>query len=197
MYILIHPFDGFYSMKFEKEGTMRLAIINFFMVCLSYSFMNQYTGILVAQRHPNSVNSMFDFFMLTTALILFGISNWAVTSLTDGEGKFYEIIMACCYALTPVVLTFIPVTVLSNFLSINETGFFTMIVTAAIVYSILLAYIGLVVVHNYTAIKAVKTVILTFIALLIILFLFTLLFSLLQQLAVFIESLYIEITFRM
>ncbi|MCL1995134.1 MAG: YIP1 family protein, partial [Defluviitaleaceae bacterium] len=63
-------------------------------------------------------------------------------------------------------------------------------------YFVFLVFAGLVTVHNYTASKAVSTVFLTFVALLVIVFLITLLFTLWQQLVVFAYSVYTEIMFR-
>jgi uncharacterized PurR-regulated membrane protein YhhQ (DUF165 family) len=119
-----------------------------------------------------------------------------VTSLTNGEGRLKDIFMAVCYAMTPLILTIIPATILSNALSQEEAAFYYMIMTIGVIYFVFLVFCGLVVVHNYSASKAVLTVFLTFIALLVIVFLLTLLFTLWQQLYVFVYSIYIELMFR-
>ena len=196
LYILVRPFAGFYAMKFENRGTVRLALFNFIMVIIAFAFNNQYVSVLANDRHPLSLNSIVDFFFLAAALLLFCAANWSVTSLTDGEGRFKDIIMAVCYAMTPFVLIVVPATVLSNFLSAEEIGLYTMLMTVAFVYFIFLVFIGLITVHNYGAIKAVLTLLLTFISILIIVFLLTLLFTLWQQLFSFAYSVYIELTFR-
>jgi len=195
-YILAHPFDGFYAMKFQKEGSVKLAILIFLLVCVSFSFNNQYASVVVNPRNPLELNSFVDFLMLTAMLILFSVSNWSVTSLTDGEGRFKDIVMAVCYAMTPLVLTIAPAAVISNFFAAEEAGFYYMILSIGVAYFIFLVFVGLVTVHNYTATKALITVLLTFVALLVIVFLITLLFTLLQQLWVFVYSVYTEITFR-
>jgi hypothetical protein len=183
-------------MKFNKEGRLWLAFLNFFVVCVSLAFAEQYTSQLVLPRDTMHMNSFWQFVTLSAMLILFCASNWSVTSLTDGEGKFKEIIMAVCYAMTPLVLTIIPATVLSDFLTVEEAGFYFMILSAATFYFVFLVFAGLVTVHNYSASKAIITVILTFIALVVIVFLMTLLFTLLNQFATFVSSVYSEIIFR-
>jgi len=195
--ILVRPINGFYEMKFEGKGTVRLALFNFLLVCISFSFSNQYASVLVNDRHPLSLNSVRDFTMLSGLLILFCVSNWSVTSLTDGEGRLKDIIMAVCYAMTPLVLTIAPAAILSNFLAAEETGLYFLLMGAGMAYFILLVYVGLVVVHNYGAAKALLTVFLTFIALLIIVFLIALLFTLWQQLVSFAYSVYTELIFRL
>jgi len=195
--ILFRPINGFYEMKFENKGTLRVAFLNFALLCISFAFFNQHTSILVNARHPNNINSLADIASLFVVLILFCASNWAVTSLTDGEGKFKEILMAVCYAMTPLVLILIPATLFSNVITVQEIGFFSLLVGFAVTWFIALVFVGLIVVHNYTVAKALVTAVLTFIALLVILFLVSLFFTLIMQVYVFINSIYREVTFRM
>ena len=196
MYIMVRPIDGFTAMKYEQKGTIKLALFNFVLLCLAYAFNSQYTGILVRAQNPVTLNTLWDALILLTIVALFCVSNWSVTSLTDGEGRFKDIVMATCYAMTPLILTTIPATILSRHLAYEETGFYFMIISVGVAYFVLLLFIGLVVVHNYTVAKAILTTFLTFIALLIIVFLITLLFTFWQQLFVFISSLHTEIMFR-
>jgi hypothetical protein len=104
--------------------------------------------------------------------------------------------MATCYAMTPIILTFIPATLLSNIMAQGEAAVYHLIISLAVTFFLLLAYVGMVTVHNYTAGKAILTIFLTIVALLIITFVFALLFTLYQQLYTFVYSLYIELAFR-
>jgi len=196
LYILRHPFDGFYRMKFLQEGRMGIAFLNFLLLWVSISFMRQYRSITVATPNPMAYNSLAEGASLFAILVLWSVANWSVTSLTDGEGKFKEILMGNCYAMTPLILFLIPATLFSHGLAGAESAFFSMIVIAAIVWFILLAYVAMVTVHNYTASKALATVFLTLIALLIIVFLLTLLLALLQQMYFFGYSIYTELAYR-
>lgn len=194
--IIIRPFNGFYAMKYEKQGSLFVALFNFIMLSISISFTSQYASIVVNQSNPSYLNSFANFLTLLAVVVLFCASNWAVTALTDGEGRFKDIIMVVCYAMTPIVITMIPMALISNLLTSQEGAFYTMVISLSIFWFVLLCFIGLVTVHNYSATKAVATVFLTFIALLIIVFLITLFFILLQQLWLFVNSLYTEIIYR-
>jgi len=197
LYILVRPIKGFYALKFEKQGRMWLALANYLAVCISMAIMTQYSSVLVNFRNPAFINSMRDFFITTIALVLFCVSNWAVTSITDGEGKLKEIFMTVCYAMTPITLLFIPATVLSNVLTSNEVGFYFMLVSFATFWFAVLTVVGLIVIHDYGVGKALATFVLTIVALLVIVFLLTLLLTLVQQLYVFLNGLWTEITLRL
>ena len=195
-YILRHPFDGFYAMKFEHKGSMKVAAVNFLLMWVSFSFNNQYSSVIVNRTYPLGFNSLIDGISLLFMLVLWGIANWSVTSLTNGEGKFKEIIMSVCYSMTPIILIFIPAALLSNVLAEGEGAFYYLLIWTAIALFLLLAYVGMLTVHNYTAGKALATVFLTLLAILVILFLITLLFTLYQQLYTFVYSIYTEIVYR-
>jgi hypothetical protein len=196
MYIITHPFDGFYAMKYQSEGTLKVAFLNLFLVLISYAINDQYASLVVNPQNPLALNSLNNAMMLVGALILFCVSNWSVTSLTNGEGRLKDIFMAVCYAMTPLVLTIVPATILSRFISADEAAFYFMLLSIGIMYFVFLVFAGLVVVHNYSPGKAVLTVFATFIALLVIVFLLTLLITLWQQLYVFVYSIYTELMFR-
>ncbi|MCL2199974.1 MAG: YIP1 family protein [Defluviitaleaceae bacterium] len=194
--IMTRPFEGFYAMKYQREGTLKIAFLNLILLLFSYAINDQYASLVVNPQNPLALNSLNNAMMMVGALILFCVSNWSVTSLTDGEGRLKDIFMAMCYAMTPLVLTIVPATVLSRFISADEAGFYFMILAVGMMYFVFLAFAGLVTVHNYGAGKAVATIFLTFIALIIIVFLITLLLSLWQQLWVFAYSIYTELMFR-
>ena len=196
LYILTHPIKGFYEMKFESRGSLKIALLNFVLMSISFSFLNQYTSILVTPRHPMVLNSIRDFISLSMVLVLFCASNWAVTSITDGEGKFKEILMTVCYAMTPLVLILIPATLFSNILTMQEVGFHALIISVAVAWFVMVVFVGLIVIQNYSVVKALITLVLTLIALLVIVFLITLLFTLIEQVSVFVGSLYREVSLR-
>jgi len=196
LYILKRPFDGFYMMKYQKKGIAGVAAFNFLALSASFSFMNQYSSIVVNKSYPMGKSSLADLTALLIALVLFCVSNWSITCLTDGEGRLGDVFMTVCYAMTPMVLVFIPATLISNILAEGEGAFFFMLVGVSVCWFILLTFFGLVTIHNYMAGKALLTMFLTIIALLIIVFLIVLLVTLYQQLVNFVMSIYTELAYR-
>ena len=180
LYILTHPFDGFYAMKYQNEGTLKLAFFNLFLLILANMINLQYTSLIVTQQNPLTLNSINNVSIMLAMLALFCISNWSVTSLTDGEGRLKDIFMSICYAMTPLIFTVLLATLVSRGISVEEVGFYNMILTVGVVYFVFLVFCGLVVVHNYGAVKSVVTIFLTFVAMATIVFLIALLFTLWQ-----------------
>ncbi len=195
LYTLTHPVDGFYTMKHGK-GKTSLIFVNLFLFCISYSFQRQYAGFVINENNPLSYNSLMDMFSICLIFALWCVGNWSITTLMNGEGKFKEIAMSAAYALTPMILTFIPATLFSNLLVEAEKEFYFIIMGIAIFWFLVLLFVGTMSVHNYTVAKTVQTIFLTFISIMIILFIMLLVGSLINQVYNFFRSLYTEIIYR-
>ncbi|TYQ17041.1 UNVERIFIED_CONTAM: Yip1-like protein [Acetivibrio alkalicellulosi] len=196
LYVITHPLDGFYTMKYEKKGKMSIAIINIILLWLSYSINRQYAGFTVNKVDPLTLNTLMDLIAVVTLYILWCSANWSVTTLMDGEGKLKDIAMATSYSLTPLIMALIPATIFGNVVADNEEAFYYLIIGVAFTWFLLLMFVGIMTVHNYSLTKTIATFIITGISMLIIIFLILLTFTLIQQIYLFMRSIYIEIIFR-
>ena len=195
-YIMLHPFDGFYDMKFEKRGRVGYIFFALFFLWFSQAINMVYEGFAMGPLMPGTFNTINTFYTTLAIFILFCVGNWSITSIMDGEGKFVEIAMAIAYALTPMLITIIPTTILGRFLTAEEKPLYDMINGLAWFYFILLSFIGILTVHNFTVAKTVGTIILTLVAVVIICFLGALLITLIQQVQTFINGLITEMRYR-
>lgn len=66
---------------------------------------------------------------------------------------------------------------------------------AAILWFVLLVLVGIMTIHNFTLGKTLITLFLTFVAMIIIIFICVLLVTILQQLFLFFKSIYMELIF--
>lgn len=196
LYILKHPFDGFYDMKHEKRGSTAVAFIYLFLFWIVYSINKQYAGFVVNQINPLTMNTLLDLLAIVALFVLFATANWSITSLMNGEGKFKEIIMATAYAMTPMILLYIPATILGNYVAKNEETFYFMLISISIVWFLILLFIGIMTIHAYGLLKTIMTFLLTVISMLVIVFLLLLMVTLIQQVLMFVVSIYRELIFR-
>jgi hypothetical protein len=114
----------------------------------------------------------------------------------DGVGKFKDIVMAAGYSHMPFVIIYMPQTLYSNIITANESAFYYLLNTVAVVWFIGLLFIGTMTVHQYSPGKTVVTMLLTLVVIGIILFISVLFFSMLQQMISFVKSFYQEMSFR-
>ena len=156
----------------------------------------QYEGIITNTSNPQKFNSVQMLIYGVVPPVVIAIANWSVTTLLDGKGKMKEIFMMICYSLFPVTIFGFINIVLSNVLTLDESKFILLIDILAWVLTGYMAFMGLVVIHEYGIAKTLWSIILTIVAMLIIAFIALLIFDLAQQIYGFIYSLFKEITIR-
>lgn len=191
-----HPIELFNDIKYEKRGSLGVAnlllalyfveeIINYFAV--AYLFSN------------NEVQSfsVWPILLRTVVLVLLWcITNWAMSTLQDGKGTFKEIYLATCYALTPMVLFSVPLNLITNLMTLSEAMFYSAISSALTFWSLILVFLGTMVVHQFTVRKTIGSVLLSLGMIVIIAFLVLLGFSISQQIVTFAKTIITELLRR-
>lgn len=195
-HIIFHPYDGFWDLKYENKGRLRVAMTILLLMVVATSLMNQFAGFLVNFNDPRYLNTLYDLMYTVLPFILFCVANWSVTTLMEGEGKFREIVIATAYALLPMILINLSLTFISRFMTNEETAFYWMLNTFGAIWFLYLLFVGNMTIHQYTAAKAVITLILTVIAMGIIVFLGALALTISMDIYWFVYEIYRELIFR-
>ena len=195
-YTLTHPLDGFYEIRHRDKGSVPLALVILLIVSIAFCIDKRYASFTVNLTDVRNVKSLLYIGSMILLFFLFCIGNWAVTCLTNGEGRMKDIIIATGYGLLPIPLLFIPGTIISHFLAGDEKVFYTLFITIGIVWALIMVICGNMTVHNYTVTQEILTLILTIAAMIIMLFIMLLFNSIFGQLVEFIKSLYTEIIYR-
>lgn len=196
-YTIMRPFKGFWELKYERKGRLWIAIAILAALVATMVLKRQYDGFLINLYKPNTFNGVEQLFYIVAPLLLFCIANWSLTTLMDGEGKFRDIFLATCYALLPLVLIFLPLIVVSNFITYEEYSLVAALFSIAYLWFGWLLFVGMMTVHQYSIVKTVVTFFLTLLVMAFIVFLLMLILSLIQQVTSFGYSFFREISIRM
>lgn len=196
-YTMLHPFNGFWEMKYERKGRLSVAFVIMVLLVVAMIVKRQFNGFVINFNNPEQLSSLDELKFIVLPFLLWCIANWSLTTLMDGEGKFTEIIIATAYSLLPLVLIYFPQVLYSNVITADESSFYYLLNTIAMIWFIWLLFTGTMTVHQYSAGKTVITMLLTLVVMGIIIFLGVLFFSMLQQMINFVSSIYKEISFRM
>lgn len=193
-YTLTHPMDGFYWIRHKEYGSVPIAVLMVILFSISFSLNRLCASFVVNETDPRSVNSLTELAGVLALFLLVCVGNWSITCLMDGEGRFKDIIIAVGYGITPATVGYVLATLLSRVIADNEQAFYGLLI--GIAYAVILVLMGIMQVHNYTLGKTLITLFLTFVAVLIIIFLALLLFNLVSQVITFFKSIYLELIFR-
>ena len=129
-------------------------------------------------------------------LIGWSAANWSVTTLLDGKGRFGQIFYISAVSAVPYIAALYLYTLMSNCFVPSEGLFMTAVLLIGGLWSFALLWCGLSVVHEYSFSKTLGSILLTVLALLIVLFILVLFFSLMQQTLHFVLDIYSELSFR-
>ncbi len=196
-YICFHPFDGFWDLIHEKRGSFAAATTYLVLFLVTHVLKLMYTNFQFLTTPLQYINVFEQAASLLLPFLILCLGNWSLTTLFDGKGRFVDIYVAMCYALVPYVVIQLPLVFVSNIIAADEAAFYTVLMSVSVVYSVALAFVGLMQVHDYTPGKTFVFLIFTILAALIIIFLMLVFFSLLSDAFSFFVSIYREIAFRL
>lgn len=195
-YVLFHPFDGYDELKREKKGKVSVAVIFMllFILLRIYKYLGE--GFVINPRNPLALNTFDEFFSVVLLIFLFTVGNWSITTLLEGKGTYREIFIVTGYSLFPIVIIGFPAVFISNYLTLDEIGIYSLAMSAAYFLTGVMLFMGILNIHEYGLLKTIFTFILTVVAMAFMAFLGLLFFDLIQQFLSFIKSVYQELRLR-
>ncbi|MDU0330319.1 MULTISPECIES: YIP1 family protein [Paenibacillus] len=196
--LIIHPFEGFWDLKYnlDRKFTLMISFGVLLLLVLTNILGSQYRGFIVNIYNPEQMNSIMEVLYVIIPVLFWCVANWSLTTLMDGEGKFVEIFTSTCFALLPLILIQFPWIWLSNLISLEEAAFFHFSNSAALLWFIFLLFIGNMTVHQFSPSKTMGTILLTLVAMGFMAFICLLFFSLVQQIVAFVSVIYQELVMR-
>lgn len=193
--LLFHPVAVFNDLKFEGKLSVRLANLLLFLFFLERALESALGGYLFNEKADGDF-SIWPMLAGTVGIsLLWTVCNWAMCTLTGGEGRMSEIWGAVCYSLTPWILLGFVGIALSNIFSLDESVILGAVHFLAAGWSLLLVFLGMMVIHQFSVTKTVTSVILTLLCMIAVCFLILLFFSIIQQIVGFVSVLFTEISF--
>ncbi len=196
-YSLLHPFDGFFEIRFRNHGSLLIATL----LLIAYAVLNcikfQYTGFVMNFNNIHEMDALSLFISTISVIVLFTVSNWTITTLFNGKGKMKDIYIVVCYALTVLIVGDVIVTFASNFVTTEEVMILTSVQLLCYVYFIFLVVAGLGTVHEYGLGGNIMSIVMSIVAAAIILFIGILLFTMIERMVSFFSSVFEELMRRL
>ena len=194
---MLHPVNGMEAVR-TQSGAGQLVVSG--VILLLWFFVStierQGTGFIFNLNRPEDLSLWIMAAKTFGIFVLFTACSWAVGSLNQGEGTFARIVNTCACAVVPYILAVLFKTVASNFIVYEEGTLFDAVVIVALLYTMFMLFSAVMTAHQYSAGKTVVSLLLTLFAIVVVLFVLILIFSLIQQLGIFVMTVYNEIMFR-
>lgn len=197
LYCITHPLDGFWDLTHEKRGTYAAANTILIITLLVRVFKLQFTSFIFIRVYWEELNIFLYLASVLFPLALFVVGNWALTTLFDGKGRLGQVYMATCYALTPYPLIQIPLIIFSNGVTVDEAEFYTVVSGISLVWAALLIIAAMGQIHEYSMAKNILFMVASLFAMMVMIFILLLFFSMITQGIAYFISLGRELLFRL
>ncbi|MCM1305517.1 MAG: YIP1 family protein [Butyrivibrio sp.] len=194
--MLKNPFDGYYFIHHEERvGMLTATALYVWLVILQITDL-YFTSYMFNQTDPAYVNLASLAGRIILPLLLFVVCNFLVSTISGGEGKFKHVYCGTIYALSPYLLFMLPLQVISNVLTENESFFYQFGYMVILGWCVILLYLMVQEVHVYSVSESVKNICVTVITMLLFLLAGFTLYLLGQQLWQFLVSIGREVSLR-
>lgn len=197
LYVITHPFDGFWDLTHEKRGSFGAANIILILFFLTNLWSMRFTNFMFNNVLWEKVNIWMQIAGIVAPVIIYCVANWCLTTLFDGKGRLKDVYIGTAYALTPYIILTNITTILSNFVTVDEGAFISVFSNFSLIWCGFLILVSVMQIHDYSLGKAVLAIIASAAGMMIIVFLLLLFFSLLSDGIAYFVSIYKEIMFRL
>lgn len=194
---LIHPIDVSERIKYDRRGNLTLAVALIALVFLTSVITRQATGFPFNPNEIDAINILIVFLGSGGLLLLWIVANVALTNMMEGEASPYEVVIGTGYSMLPYILVALPLVVLTNLLSLEAAIFLQAASVLSLAWCGVLFVATTMTLHQFRFRKTLGYIVLTILGMAAAAFVLMLVVSLLQQVYVFLYTIYNEIMFRM
>jgi tetratricopeptide (TPR) repeat protein len=195
-YTLKHPLDGFSAIRHEGKGSLLGAsfilagVVGALIVQMyvtSFSFHSMYAG----STDITGVLTQF-----AAIWISWVVSNYLISSIYQGEGRFRDVVTGSAYALLPLILIGIPVALLSNVFTLHEASIYNFFFYFMWGWLGLLFFWQVQSIQNYSVGETIVNLLLTVFTMIVLWVLVFIVFGLGSEFLDFMQSVYKEVSVR-
>ncbi|MCQ6559089.1 YIP1 family protein [Paenibacillus mendelii] len=194
--ILRHPVDGFWELRYEKRGSLISALILLLLAYLATLISEISTSFIFNPIEIKFINPWLVLAQVSIPWLTWVLANYLVSSINRGQGRLLDVMIGSAYALVPYIFFTIPLSLVSNVLTIGESSIYMFFHYIIIGWTGFLFIVLVQEIHNYDIGETIWITVLSVLFMLAIWILLLIFAGLSVQLVDFIEQLYEEVSFR-
>ncbi|BBI31604.1 YIP1 family protein [Cohnella abietis] len=195
LYLMFHPYNGFYRLK---DRNVSYGVIGFILLLALgvHTWSIFASGFIAYPYELGFYNIPLSFAFKIVPWVTWVVANYLVSAVKGGEGRFREVLQASTFAIVPYIVITIPVTILTNFVVLEEWIIIDLINQSMWVWIIVLFFVMTQVIHNFEFTEAIKNAVITLFTIGVIWLFFTIVSGLVYNFYDFIIQIYREVTFH-
>lgn len=191
-----HPMDTLYEIQNMNRSSLSTATLLYVVLIIEFVLLQYLTGFIFDFRLLDQMNIVLLVTIFIGILVLFVGMNYLVSTITDGEGSLKDVYMGTIYSLAPAIVGLLPLTLISNVLTLNESFLFYFSFQVMIAYSCLHLILMIKELHDFSGGEVVKNILLTVFSAIITVVVIYIIYILFIQVYDFIYSFILEVLTR-
>lgn len=194
--VMFRPAEGFWDLKVGKKGNPLVGAVLMILMFAVRVFDIQCKSYQIASVDPKDVSLFLEIARIFGVWIVWGVANYGVGAIFEGEGFFRDVMTAAAYSMGPYLLFTWPLTLFSHVLTRAEKGYIDFFFNIIVYWSLALVILSVRHVHNFNFRVTVTTTALSVFGMFIIVGVLGLMWVLTDQLVTFIQEMVVEIAIR-
>ena len=194
--ILRNPIDGFADLRYAGKGGYGSACLLLLGVIVSLMLKSVYTGFSFQTVPEGSVSSSTIVIQFAAVFCSWVVCHYLISSIYFGEGRFKDVFVGSAYALFPVIVLVVPITAISNLMTLSEASIYAFLNGIVVLWCALLLFWQVQALQNYSVKETIINITLTIISIVLLWVLIFILFGLSSELLRFLNTVYKEVSIR-
>ncbi len=196
--VLKHPAQTFALIKANRHRFKMYPAVILIALCVIVRIASIFaTHFPLTAIDVKDMNVLFEVGIIIVPLVSFAICSFALSSVLDGSSKLSENVMAVAYAMLPYILLTLPLAFFTRLLEIGDRGLYTSINSFIFAWVLLLMFIAVKVINEYTLAQTVFSVVLTLVIVVLFWCVLLLIAALAGQFIMFVTGIYRELRFTL
>ena len=194
--MFFHPIDtlDYIKRNYKKMSILPVIVILFLIIAVRYFYI-LCVHIPLADIKIQQTNFILELARILIPLITWVISIYGITSVMYGETKLKTIFISSAYSFVPYIILIPLFTALSRILSLQEASLYNFLQTAMWIWILILLFVSVMEMNNYTFGKTILVCILSLIGVLFIWGVVLMIIALTFQIIGFVNELVKEYVF--
>ncbi len=196
LHMLKHPVDAIYDIKYKQKIRVKTAAFMYVIFVLLNILSDYYVKGYLFRNNIDDMVFFYEILKWSVPLLLFGLGNYLVSTLQNGEAFYRDIFIGSIVALLPIFLFKLPIDIISNVLTYNEAFLYDFGYLIMISWSVIMMLIMIKELNNFKYGELVVNLLLTIFIMIIIIVLYLIISILSSQLFDFFINLFQEVFSR-
>lgn len=149
--LLFHPIDCFYALKYSRKKISFLPPIVLTILLMVVHVLYLYSVHFPLSSFFAASGDMWQqVLVFLVPLVSWIVVSYALTSIADGKQTFKESLAANLYSFLPYILLMLPLAGASHVMSATESGLYTMLTNAVLLWCICLVLLSTKIMNQYS-----------------------------------------------